>query len=752
MAPLYTYPTKATTGRKTRAIHRSLAAALLTAAGAVSPATANIWSWNAGNGFWMDAGNWLPNSVPAMNPGGHDRVYLGDLPGVQNSTVWLNHAVGSGTLGVNFLEITDGMTLDMNGRELGVFDTDIRLWDAGTRLIVRPSAGINAYDLYTESIFVSSQSELAMMGGQVLTQQVLNNGLLSGWGTFTLVGLDTPIINGGVIAPNHQGLTFVQNLAGRVDLDGLAGAGEVLMTVPFSRLTLQGDTLHDSFSGTITMGTGSLLDMQLSDGWAADSASQINVASSMVGAAAQIDGGHFTFGGDLNIGGSHGHLRVLADATFASSANVFLGTSDRLEFDGDTTIQGGLYTVSAGGRIDFDGPTQIGGGTFNLVGSTPAQGAVNFNAATVWSGATTVNGFARQVGNASVSTPTTIHANVLDMDGNNNATWTINHGLTVNTQAIELGSQQFDGTFNMKAGAIGRLTINLDDPAASWAMNGTMNLAGFGALTTTRVAGSRMIVTGELNMGTGIAQITADTAFQGGDVSVAATGNLRMRANTTVDAPTTFSGAGTLQNWSDGTMTLHSGVSLGQVGLTNNGQLSIGQNGPGIASVDRFGSSATATLAVDIAGYSAGTEHDLLLVTSGAAALNGEINVDLLGLGGGEVFAPGIGDEFTVLSALGGVSGTFTNDPTTQVGDYTYEWAIIYNPNTVVLRLEDIVFTPDCPCAADYNQDGGIDGLDIEAFFIDFENGTGCADVNKDGAIDGQDVEAFFLRFENGGC
>lgn len=60
---------------------------------------------------------------------------------------------------------------------------------------------------------------------------------------------------------------------------------------------------------------------------------------------------------------------------------------------------------------------------------------------------------------------------------------------------------------------------------------------------------------------------------------------------------------------------------------------------------------------------------------------------------------------------------------------------------------------PVCaPCAADYDQDGGVTGSDVEAFFIDFEAGTGCADVDLDGGITGADVEAFFIAFENGGC
>jgi len=56
------------------------------------------------------------------------------------------------------------------------------------------------------------------------------------------------------------------------------------------------------------------------------------------------------------------------------------------------------------------------------------------------------------------------------------------------------------------------------------------------------------------------------------------------------------------------------------------------------------------------------------------------------------------------------------------------------------------------PCPADYNQDGGITGDDITAFFIDWSAAAGHSDVNQDGGIDGQDVEYFFVRWEAGGC
>ena len=55
-------------------------------------------------------------------------------------------------------------------------------------------------------------------------------------------------------------------------------------------------------------------------------------------------------------------------------------------------------------------------------------------------------------------------------------------------------------------------------------------------------------------------------------------------------------------------------------------------------------------------------------------------------------------------------------------------------------------------CFADFNADGGIDGADIESFFVAWEAGNASADVNADGGVDGSDVGTFFEAWEQGGC
>lgn len=57
---------------------------------------------------------------------------------------------------------------------------------------------------------------------------------------------------------------------------------------------------------------------------------------------------------------------------------------------------------------------------------------------------------------------------------------------------------------------------------------------------------------------------------------------------------------------------------------------------------------------------------------------------------------------------------------------------------------------PSGPCLADIDQNGGIDGGDLGAFFILFEAGDPAADLDLNGGVDGGDLAVFFEHFEAG--
>jgi hypothetical protein len=90
------------------------------------------------------------------------------------------------------------------------------------------------------------------------------------------------------------------------------------------------------------------------------------------------------------------------------------------------------------------------------------------------------------------------------------------------------------------------------------------------------------------------------------------------------------------------------------------------------------------------------------------------------------------------------------------VGTHDIELTVADNFNltgTDMVQITVEAGAPPCPaCAADYDNNGGVDGGDLAAFFSDFEAGAECADVDLNGGVDGGDLATFFGLFEAGGC
>jgi hypothetical protein len=81
----------------------------------------------------------------------------------------------------------------------------------------------------------------------------------------------------------------------------------------------------------------------------------------------------------------------------------------------------------------------------------------------------------------------------------------------------------------------------------------------------------------------------------------------------------------------------------------------------------------------------------------------------------------------------------------------------INSSGTLVFRLvftdtTEGLFAADVACPIDFNQDGGVDGQDIQAFFQAWESGDPSGDINRDGGVDGSDIADFFARWEAGAC
>jgi arylsulfatase A-like enzyme len=137
-----------------------------------------------------------------------------------------------------------------------------------------------------------------------------------------------------------------------------------------------------------------------------------------------------------------------------------------------------------------------------------------------------------------------------------------------------------------------------------------------------------------------------------------------------------------------------------------------------------------ATLAVEIGGAQPG-EFDRLDVT-GAVDLDGDLEVSLTNLGQG-AYTPTLGDQFTLLTAAGGVTGAFANATLPQLGN-GMQWRIDYNANDVTLKII---------AAADFDADGDVDGDDLGRWRSGFGKQTDVlqadGDADSNGTVDGAD-------------
>ena len=751
---------------------RFLAVLLVASVALASSTTAQAQiarSWNATDGDWSVAINWLPNGVP----GTLDGAFIGASAVAENALVTLDQ---DDTIAV--LTITDGMRLATNGNQLTVNGNSIvsgfNNAPFGTfvlsRLTVTDSGG--AFDVRTDNLTVSDNGQINLDDGVLQIDGVLTleddnhsgftnlvgTGVINFTGSTGRVLINDKNIGGAATDSFH---TMNQLGAGRLDLDGDTGTGRI-----DGSLTVNGTELADAFDGTMILRSGVVVNMNLSNGWTLGAAGLIRFGISPLsgGVVTQLNGSDVTVVGRILCSKPS---QFNADAIFEPpsvidshdlfefngaviiNGGTFTTIEDaNIDFNGATTIHGGTFNTDEGGNIDFNGPTTIHGGTFNTFSTNINDGDVDFNGPTTWAGDVTINGIAQQQGDATVSAASVITADAFDMDGSLSSTsWDINAPLEVHATRINSGSSTFNGTLDIGGQTSSRLLINVDSASQpEWTMAGTMNLGGIviGIAFVDRLFGSRVIVTGEVNV-VNRAGIVADAVFTSDSTlnfnSGAVSPVLRMSGRTTIEAGATLVGTGELENGVGGQMSLEAGLATGLVGVTNRGRLSLGQ-AVGVVSVDRFQNAADATLVVDVGRNTLGTNSDVLTISSGVAVLDGFLQPNVVHIGG-TFQAPQFGDSFTILTAVGGVSGTFDQVLTTPHGGLIYDWDVTYNPSNVVIELATIG-----GLLGDYNGDGIVNAADYTVWRDTQGSSTNlAADGNLNGTIDQPDYNVWVANF-----
>jgi hypothetical protein len=144
---------------------------------------------------------------------------------------------------------------------------------------------------------------------------------------------------------------------------------------------------------------------------------------------------------------------------------------------------------------------------------------------------------------------------------------------------------------------------------------------------------------------------------------------------------------------------------------------------------------------IEIGGPMPATQHDRIRITK-TMMLDGALEVTLID-GGMGVFEPNNGDEFEILSANGGISGTFTSVSLPPL-PAALGWQLFYEPTAITLGVLPRL-------GGDFDADGDVDRQDL----VIWQNGMGMlagasqtnGDNDGDGDVDGDDLRGLLLNF-----
>lgn len=522
------------------------------------------------------------------------------------------------------------------------------------------------------------------------------SGVISGTGGLTVAGGTAILTNANTYTGTTtigSGATLVLTGAGSLAVSAIADNGTLDVSsastsVTFASLSGTGTlalgsnslTLNnavDNFGGTIT-GTGGLV---ISGGTEVLSGTNTYTGGTIITSGATLQLGNAGSGGTIVGNVSVGNTSTLAfdysgSATFsgvisgAGGVNQLGGTTILTApntYSGGTTITAGTLELGNGGSISgavVDNGTlafnQSGNLTFS--GTISGSGGVSqlgsgilvLNGANTYTGTTTIaNGATLAIGTAnSIAQSGNVSDNgVLDVSGTSSPQISSLSG----SGTVRLGSQSLqitngNGSFSGVMSGAGNLSIN----------GGTQTLAGVNTYTGT-------------------------TTINGGTLAV--TGSIASSSGVTVNSGGTLAGTGTVSN----------------VIVASGGTIAAGSGGSGTLNINGSAGFANGSKLL----VSMSSTSSTLVDVSGAANLGGTIAVQ----SSNGTYA--LGQQLTVLTAAGGVSGSFTAGAVpNNAGGAEFSSTISQSANDVYLTVNLAKLSPLLPNGSSLNATNAVAGID----------------------------------------
>jgi hypothetical protein len=626
-------------------------------------------------------------------------------------------------------------------------DADVNV-PAGTTLLLASTATFNSVNGVNNAEFTGSgtlvtgstvnfneATTLNFAGGSVDLDGIVGDT------TFNTVNVDAPVIlNAATI--DSFGNNNIGGFANTIDINSLAGTG--LLTVnldnPASEWTLNSlgvmNLTNDNAAATLLAGNDLNLNgtLNVTGDARTDARLDIGAAATLnlltAGEPFRLSGGDLVTTNTLNGGtlngpgllGADGGSALTGFGTIAANADIdFDGSSDLLADNGTLTINSTIVDVRNIGTADADGTLNVPNAWTPPTGST-----VLMQGGLLQGGIVTLDNANGMVGQGDVSAQiinnTLIHANVLgktlkltntlnDWDGTDapeDGILRASNGGTL--ECIDNATFNFEGTLN----AFSNGTVASNGFAFTLAPASTLSLGSGGSYRSTNSTD----IQGAVTVGAG-ADSTIDIEINRfldfeATSSTTLTGNLRLVTNNgIIRAGATFGGAGALKIAAGSFVGADNTANINAL-LENAGDFHVGGLlATGRTDVKDYQQTASGDLRIDLRG-TALADHDRLFV-NGTAQIDGDLE---LFLGGG--YVPALNDTFNVVSATGGVTGTFDSlvQPAGMPAGLVFD--VTYSPTFVQLKV--------------------IAGSPFDTWINSFGSLTDPADKTKEANPDGDDL------------
>jgi hypothetical protein len=606
----------------------------------VGSANATDLVWIGGTGNWNAAANWSPAQVPTAADNAwitNSGTYTVTIPAGTVATaasVTVGGASGAQVLAVDRATLTlNGASLiDLNG-QLNLLVSQSVVTGAGNLTVNGALNWDNGTMNGTGVTTIGSNGVLAIGSGGITFGRTLSN---SGTGTWAGGNFTMPA---GVVFNNLSGGTFDITADGHlsgaattpINNSGLfrqtAGTVSTIVNAPFNN-----SGIVQVLTATLSLNLGG---------------THSGTFSNAAGATVNFGGGGHALSSSSLVTGN-GILNVSGAATLTANGTFDTASTLSLAAGSATLTAGcnvGAATLSVGGGILlFNSAGSVG--ALNLTGGTlGGTSQITVSGQTTLSGGTVTNGFVRTDGGLTISGNTTLNGTKLINPAI--ATWSAGNLTGANGAVISnlFGAtfvNTFDGNIATGAGAT-PLFVN----AGSFQKTGATAPLGTTSIDFEFInTGTVEVQTNTLRYGIN-QQNSGLTLLDGGDLAAAAQSIQLLGGSLVGTGLVTMANTQKLIN----NATVSPGLPLGELDIAGNYQ-----------------QMASGVLGIELAGYSAGTNFDLVTVTAGGAGgvatLDGTLSVTLT-----NGFSPTNGATFTFLTAVSR-AGAFTtfNYPSNDIG------------------------------------------------------------------------------------